>query len=1382
MKRRGSPGMNSGSSQVRASTCVDEETHPRPILCPRRRTPALPKTRNSFRGNQALRISLFLLLLSLFAGHAAQAAQAAPDLAGLAPGYVATMTSHSHNPAALRGYGPVEATFYDVRQSSTGTRLSLVRFAAANHVNAETLAGKFLADLTLSPGVVSRTATASGRTYRIVQVQNGPSYAAVVSGRTAAIVSGPNAPAGTAFLAASPLFAANGLDTRPAAYPRFLDRFDRYGWGFYGMAGLESEFGWMGTIKPEGSADPVDDVAFCAKYGFIYDLWLNAGGAPEALGMRRWPEIPWKTSEANKRGLPVSAQLYGWMPYTPQYASAFETGADFLQEGWYGGSLEYKAERHDSWYSAKAADYIGRQTQEQMRPLVNNPLFLGWMEPLGETSEGGWLDAQRDYSPNAYRSWQAELRDTQRLSLADVTRMYADPAAQFTSWDQVPPLTFDAFEGWQARTVDLTGTWYCRQEAKQGEGVAASWWNDDHTAAAWAALRLPGSDHWTQFDRSSFKWCTRTFTVTADQLAARKPLYFYEFFRVENYGHTIITPLYVNGKHAGDFGPWGAIDVSSYLHPGENRIDLETTEWNGRTYLSPEAPAEFPNFSPERNRLYQIWMAWVQAGKTKFIASDLSAMRRVDPNRPIKMMAPGEGTDNWLTLASQYGAYGHFTGEGVWMYPWYKRYGYLYDVPGSSEGAGPTNDVNGANLAFERVFLEGLNSHVDVFDAQMYTRVPALLAWYKNHVAILRQLGRYDIAGPQVLLYRSDKAATVTAPNRPFPYVGGTDGREVQSSYNWDLGRGAMQALGQSSLYVSDNGIRDHKLNGYKILVDCGNPFMGAASVQGIKDWVAGGGTYVTWPFTGRGSYTQADAWPVNALTGCTVKTLRTPGTGAVTFSPGETLLPGWGGRTFADNGHCRDFVGHEYNQLSTELAPGRDCTVVARFENGAPAIVVHRIGKGRVVALGSAFFRNVEDRMGIWWSEPNEVAFWKSLLDGLGQPSVNTTDNLLIWPQRYRMNNGLDDVVIVNNFAGADKKFTLSTTLAHVPARVYRVSQNTISAVPFTLVGGKVVVRTAIPNKEVQAYLFRTHDGPDAAKHWWGYQQKMWKPALKTGGYELPKGAQPLVDPTVDLSEDWKWTQDPAASGSNAAPFNDAGWKTYPLDVMTFAGADSTKPIFMRRHFQIPADWLTNGTIRFAHTHGDGGYYLPGETGQVFINGTMVHDWSNAEYFAQDVQALLHPGDNVIAFNLRPGTTKYLGVIGTTFLIHQDSPLQTIDLSGAYEATRDGKPVQVTFPGIVNCSFPTKQTFIPADWQDKYEVVVYLRGKDRGPDGVWVNDRYYRHLQSRSRDFEIDVTPLIRFGETNAFSPAMATYVNFKQSDFDVAQIEIRLYPKSRL
>ena len=97
----------------------------------------------------------------------------------------------------------------------------------------------------------------------------------------------------------------------------------------------------------------------------------------------------------------------------------------------------------------QAADYMARQTQDQMRPLVNNPMFLGWMEPLGETSPGPWLDEHRDLGPNAQKDWQAELRDRQRLTLAEVSRMrMTAPEAPFTSWDQVMPPTFDLFEGW----------------------------------------------------------------------------------------------------------------------------------------------------------------------------------------------------------------------------------------------------------------------------------------------------------------------------------------------------------------------------------------------------------------------------------------------------------------------------------------------------------------------------------------------------------------------------------------------------------------------------------------------------------------------------------------------------------------------------------------------------------------------------------------------------------------------------------------------------------------------------------------------------------------------------------------------------------------------
>ncbi|MDQ2731827.1 MAG: hypothetical protein M3Y56_09230, partial [Armatimonadota bacterium] len=1076
------------------------------------------------------------------------------------------------------------------------------------------------------------------------------------------------------------------------------------------------------------------------KYNFRYDLWLNTGDVTEALGLRYWPEIPWKLSEANKRGLPVSGRLYGNVPYTPQDASVFETGADFLQEGWYGGGLEYRAEPHQSWYSPEAANYMARQTQGQMLPLTKNSMFMSWMEPLGETSPGPWLDENRDTSPNAVRSWQSELRDTQRFTLAQVSRMYRLQDHPFTRWEEVPLPTYDFFAGWPERVVDLTGIWSCRPETKQGEGAAGAWWNSDPTTADWVSLRMPGSDLWYQLEsngRGAYKWCTRNFTLAANDLSSHKPIYLYEFLRPANFGRPVIAPIYINGRKVGDVGPWAALDVTSYLRAGTNRIDLETTGWDGRVYLSREAPATYPNFSEDRNRLFTTWIDWILGAKRNFIATNLSAMRRVDPNRPIKMMAPGEGTDNWLSLASHYGAYAHFTGEGMWFYPWNKRYGYLYGVPGSSEGAGPANSTLDEYRTFDRVFLEGLNTHEDVFDVQMYTRVPELRAWYENHAAMLKQLGRYDIAGPQILLYRSDKSSVYRPPNIPIPnFTAGH--RELQDPYNWDIGRGALQTLGQSYLYISDNGIHDHKLDGYNVLVDCGNPYLGQASSDGIKSWVASGGTYITWPFTGQNSYVKPNVWPVNALTGCRVKALRTPGHGTVTFVPGEQLLPGWGGHSFADAGHCIDSSGREDNEMSTELIPGGDCTVVARFEDGAPAIVVHRIGKGRVVALGSAFFRQVADRMGIWWSQPIETDFWKALLDHLGSPSVNTTDNRLIWPQRYRMNNGMDDVVIVNNFAEADKNFTLTTTLAKNPSRVYRVSKNTVEPVPFSLANGKVVIHSAIGNNEVQAYIFRTHDARDAAQHWWNYQQRMWKPTIQTGGYVLPQGKQPWTDPTLDLTDGWKWTQQPVGANSVV---QDAGWKSYPLDILTFAGADSSKPIYLRRHFSVPPSWLARGATRFEQGPSEGSFYRPGEDGQVFLNGTLLHDWAHPDYFTQEMQGLLRPGDNVLAFNLRPGSEKYLGVIGTTFLVHQDPPLTRIDLAGRYQAKRDGQPVVVTFPGVVNCSFPTKSVFIPAAWKDKYEVAVYLRCTKTRPDGVWVNDRCYHRASARTNDLEMDVT-----------------------------------------
>ena len=424
----------------------------------------------------------------------------------------------------------------------------------------------------------------------------------------------------------------------------------------------------------------------------------------------------------------------------------------------------------------------------------------------------------------------------------------------------------------------------------------------------------------------------------------------------------------LNGEKVADIGRWCALDVTDRLRVGANEIAflLRGNFWNGRVFLSVQEPAVYPNLGAARNRMYALWNDWRRDAKRRALEIVFEAMRQADPDAPIKLMAPIKlGTPITDELMRDWGGYAHFTGEGIWYFPWYKRYGKLWGYPGTSELAGPYQTVESARRSTLRVFLAGLDMHEPVFLTQTYSRNPPVRAWWLAHRELFRRMGTYDIAGPQILLYRRSRLTDDSFP-APEPLVG-VKGHDVNTPWDWDIGRGALQSLGQSMLYIDDDGIAAGRMRGYRVMVDCGNEIHDPARLAEIADWVKAGGTFVAFPFTGR---------------------------------------------TVDSNGNNR-------NAYSVELEPTDAATeAVATYENGAAAITVRTLGKGRVVWLGSAFGRDSRDVMGIWWPGAGETAFWRELLADIGaDAAVCTTDDPLVWAQPYRSNDGLDAVTVLCNF-----------------------------------------------------------------------------------------------------------------------------------------------------------------------------------------------------------------------------------------------------------------------------------------------------------------------------------------------------------------------------
>ncbi|MHB9023030.1 MAG: beta-galactosidase [Armatimonadota bacterium] len=1272
----------------------------------------------------------------------------------------------------LRGYGRVETMVTEYR-SARGEGVWVYAFRCQKPENASIIAGKFLADLTLSDGVKAVKLQAGGREIPATRTFAGTTFIGCADGAEARILCGESEKALVDFAAANPALVASTVPS--AAYPHFLDRFDRYGWGVYGVGGFNDYHGW----RKKQNLDPTEDVQFLIDNKIRFDGWLDPTEFDFGDGLRKNTEAEWMIKKAADAGQPFSFRVYanaGGANWTarrfPEYA---EQPASFLMSGWHGASLFYHAQPHFSWFNKDIPRYLAVKTMEMMRQFNDNPYLTGWMHPHGELAHDDWFDMHDDYSPTAQRSW-CEYLQNQGIGLPAVTRMYGMAEQPFVDWAQVPVPEFATFEGLNGLVASLEGTWYywvendgsqkidaawhAQSPEQKYQGIREQWWNAPLTSGEWKSMRIPDNDEIFSLFKGKLDnttWFRRSFTLTPAQKAhERLYLYWYptSFSGLHTGKNARYHSVYINGKKAGEIGSWGALEITRLLQSGENAIALHLlgSLWNGRIYLSTVPPRIFPYLGEDMNRLWVLWKEWHTNAKYLAWRDILDGMRQVDPNRPIKFMAPIRfGTDNWGALATNYGGFGHFTGEGMWFFPWYKRYGFLYDVPGSSETAGPANNLKDQFDSFRRTFLAGLNAHDPVFMIQTYSRNPELRNFWLTHAPVLKQMGRYDLdASQQVLLYRSTKMDIGMVQNAPYPPVGGS--REVQRPWDWDIGRGTLQTIGQSYLYVDDGGLADGKMYGYPVMIDSGNEITSAESVKHITAWVRAGGTFVTLPFTGRSTMTTPDSWPIKAITGCEIGRLRTPGNGSVTIGKNQGVFKSLAGKTFPDDGHSTDWQGGEHNLLSVELNPGADSEVLATFENGAPAIVRHRLGKGAVIVLGTAFWRGSKDVMGIWWPQPLETEFMADLLAGIGFPAARcTTDDRLVWPQPYRTNNGLEAVTtLVSWHEDTDATVKVRLLLPRKPTHLVSFGVDGVKSLPFDWKDGAATATIAMPAREVKVLAADVYGPNDAVAHWWRYQQRMWhelaKPMIDFTPYTRGKWA----DPVVDLRFDAKLTlTEPTGDTWQAVGFDDRAWKACMLGLLNADGAQPQKPVWVRKTFTVPERWLRDGGKTYLISGSWVGPHYLGSA-RLTVNGQQLHDYTTASYNEFDISKLLSAGTNIATFAFK-GDAVYQGFSGNVWLYHAEPAERSMDLAGAWRGMDNGKLVVLTLPGKGKIKAPTRGIYIPKEWEGKYRVRLYQEGNPYSILGAYVNDRLVRrHHHNLGARTDIDITAHLRFGEDN--------------------------------
>ena len=1290
--------------------------------------------------------------------------------------------------AKLRGFGPCAVTYADHR-SDTGAAVSAVSFAAVDADHARLVAGKFLGDLQDSFQVRQTELADGDRKIPIFLTAGGQAFAATVDGNRATLFGAPDQAALAAWFAAHPEAAAGALAEGP--YPPYMRRF---GWGVYGVDSF-------GRRDREGKLeDPTEDLQFLKELGNLhFDNHLDYSYFDTGDGIIQNSGSRWKMKYAAEHGIPYAHRVYvnpggaGWTARRfPEY---LDQPAWFLQNGWHGrGELRWKADPHFSWYAPDIQRYLALESRKLIEKF-QTPEGQGWMHPHGELVHDHWYDMHADYSPAARSSWRDYLR-RHGVTLAEASRMYRRPAdAPFRGYEEIPVPEFATFAGLPGEILPLQGEWFYRKEPDaldQATGLTEKWYAPDTNLEAWKSITMPGSDLIYELypdgrrPLESRCWFRRTFDYRPELAAGQKVwLYFFPNSSDQIHARGRYHEFYLNGEKIGEIGNWGALEVTDRLRKGANLLAfrLHGGLWDGRIFLSTEPPSVFPYLGPERNRLYRLWTDWRVDAKYRTWAEILDAMRQADPEKPIKFMAPTAlGGDKWRKLALDYGGWPHFTGEGSWFFPWFKRYAKLYGLPATSELAGPHETLESQAEGYRRVFLAGLDGHEPVFNLQTYSRNPEIRKWWLDHRAVLNRMGKYDIDGPQVLIYRSSWNLENT-PVNPYPPVAGTE--PAQSAWNWDPGRGTLQSLGQSYLYLDDDGIADGKMYDYPLILDCGNETIDRAVIPALKRYIENGGTYVTLPFTGRHTREQPESFPIAELTGCR-EAKRRPLGGTVTFLPDTGRFAARAGKSFPDRGQSLDWLEQNTNLYSVELEPGKDCTVLAVYENGAPAIVERKLGKGRVIVLGSAFWRDAADRRGIWWPGENERTFIAELLSELKFPeAVNRTDDALIWAQPYRSNNGLDFVsVLVNWHEEGVQKPTVTLRLPRKPRRLVAYGVDGVRELPFNWRDGVLTAEVELPAREVKVLAAEVYPAGRAIAHWWNRQQELWQELvpsqLDLSAYERGK----WVDPTLDLEEDARFTNDAVPENWLEPGFDDSGWTPAPLDVLNFWGARPGAPVRVRKRFTVNPEYLQGGLVRLISGSWSGPHYL--NPARMWLNGKELHGFTSEHFNEFDVGALLRPGENVVAWEFQ-GKEPYTGFAGNVYLNYRAMPERSLALDGLWTGTGpDGKEVQLQLPGRGKVLHPGQRLIIPAEWRGKYRVYLFLKGAPRSVLGIWVNGRLVRrHHHHLGRYCDLDLTDYLNFGGENTLELAHAGEefgrLSGQAPDVELETLRLDLYPAAR-
>ncbi|MFA6293390.1 MAG: hypothetical protein WC637_16515, partial [Victivallales bacterium] len=585
-------------------------------------------------------------------------------------------------------------------------------------------------------------------------------------------------------------------------------------------------------------------------------------------------------------------------------------------------------------------------------------------------------------------------------------------------------------------------------------------------------------------------------------------------------------------------------------------------------------------------------------------------------------------------------------------------------------------------------------------------------------------------------------------------------GRELRfghpDMYAWDMGRGPLPSIGRAFNYATLGDVKSGRANKFKVLLDCATSVISQDEVDAIEQYVRQGGIFVAFHNTGMHSPEKAYSWPISKLTGLRVLNENRPiGGTKIHFSDTQTLWPKLRGQEVNGWGLVLDWLKQDKTGTPISLeAKEKDIEVVAEWKNvkldGNIAVAVRTLGKGKVITLGSTFYRSGKDESGRY-EEPGTLPYLDELLTSLGVPRETVAGEL--WSEHWRSKNGVYDVypvaqmspkpapgatdVKIRRDSPVSSLWELSAMKHPVQAVSYADGMFTIPQVKMEAMQSRVF---AAPRKDIE----------NAALYWLETQKRQWGklPEISSADKKLAT-VEPAAD-VIPLIEGWQcssgekdlsWIKPEDASAKD--------WKTVKLGSFAAMGLPEESIAQFRKEVNVPSKW--NGQRVSLFFNPEGWFWGIGLRGKLWINGEPatvkqpLQPEPNGAFVIDLTPEQLQKKPLVITLEVdgrqidkKQGNKRPTGVTGIFFLQASSQPVQTTALTKWSYATELNqlKPYE---PGqTVECMYLETKFTLPAKWPAKRLFV-------KSPvslGGLFINNQF---IAAPKWMRELDVSGLVK-------------------------------------